>query len=133
MQSHKDGEDERREGVASARAGWKGGVLVERRFLRTRSRWPAEGNEQRLGLVAGEDFCCETVDCDVSAADGVKEGGVGRETKWLPWRVLHSTRGYCDSPGTVGTVRGYCRVLWVLRVPWVLHSTRGYCRVLWVL
>jgi len=83
--------------------------------------------------------------------------------KWLPWRVLHSTRGYCGSPvlrmgtagycrvllGTAGTVdesgycgstRGYCRVLWVLRV---LHgvkvavgycgSTGGYCRVLWVL
>ena len=29
----------------------------------------------------------------------------------LPWRVLHSTRGYCGSPGTVGTAAGYCRVL----------------------
>ena len=60
--------------------------------------------------------------------------------RWLPWRVLHSTRGYCGSPGTVGTAAGYCTVLWVL---WVLQelnvtvgycgSTRGYCRVLWVL
>jgi hypothetical protein len=34
---HRNGRD----GVASARAGWwKGGVLVERRLLRTRSRWP---------------------------------------------------------------------------------------------
>ena len=53
--------------------------------------------------------------------------------KWLPWRVLHSTRGYCDSPGTVGTADGYCRVLWVLRVLCSTRSTRGYCRVLWVL
>jgi hypothetical protein len=34
--------------------------------------------------------------------------------QWLPWRVLHSTRGYCGSPGTVGTAVGYCTVLWVL-------------------
>jgi hypothetical protein len=58
---------------------------------------------------------------------------------WLPWRVLHSTRGYCGSPGTVGTAVGYCTVLWVLWVlqgesgSWVLHSFLGYCRVLWVL
>jgi hypothetical protein len=32
----REGVDEQRE--ASAREGWKGGVLVERRFLRTRSR-----------------------------------------------------------------------------------------------
>ena len=60
--------------------------------------------------------------------------GIGGKTNLLlPWRVLHSTRGYCGSPGTVGTAAGYCTVLWVL---WVLHSTcstRGYCRVLWVL
>jgi hypothetical protein len=35
-ESQREGMDERRE--ASARAGWNGGVLVERRFLRTRSR-----------------------------------------------------------------------------------------------
>ncbi len=34
-------------------------------------------------------------------------------TAQYPW-VLHSTRGYCGSPGTVGTADGYCRVLWVL-------------------
>ncbi len=34
--------------------------------------------------------------------------------QWLPRRILHSTRGYCGSPGTVGTADGYCRVLWVL-------------------
>jgi hypothetical protein len=53
--------------------------------------------------------------------------------RWLPWRVLHSTRGYCGSPGTVGTADGYCRVLWVLRVLCSTRSTRGYCKVLWVL
>ncbi len=52
---------------------------------------------------------------------------------WLPRRVLHSTRGYCGSPGTAGYCRWYCRVLWVLRVLCSTHSTRGYCRVLWVL
>jgi hypothetical protein len=64
-------------------------------------------------------------------------------SKWLPWRVLHSTRGYCGSPGTVGTADGYCRVLWVLQgtvgtarakvTVGYCSSTRGYCRVLWVL
>ncbi len=44
---------------------------------------------------------------------------------WLPWRVLHSTRGYCDSPGTVGTADGYCRVLWVLQG--TVGTVRGYC------
>ncbi len=64
--------------------------------------------------------------------------------------------GYCSSPGTVGTTDGYCRVLWALRVLWVLQGTVGtaalqgtvgtavpstlqypvpcsthYCRVLW--
>ncbi len=34
--SKRDGADEQRD--ASAREGWKGGVLVKRRFLRTRSR-----------------------------------------------------------------------------------------------
>ncbi len=31
-----------------------------------------------LGWVAEEDFGGEAADCDVSAADGVKQGGVGR-------------------------------------------------------
>ena len=66
--------------------------------------------------------------------------------RWLPRRVLHSTRGYCGSPGTVGTADGYCRVLWVLQgtvgtvgtarakvTVGYCGSTRGYCRVLWVL
>ncbi len=63
--------------------------------------------------------------------------------QWLPWRVLHSTRGYCGSPGTAGTANGYCRVLWVLQgtvgtvgtarakvTVGYCGSTRGYCRVL---
>ncbi len=40
----------------------------------------AEGNRQRLRWVAEEEFGSEAVDCDVSAADRVKEGGVGRES-----------------------------------------------------
>jgi hypothetical protein len=48
--SHRDGVDERREGVASARAGWRGGVLVERRILRTRSRWPRASDRNWGGL-----------------------------------------------------------------------------------
>ncbi len=68
------------------------------------------------------------------------------DTQWLPWQVLHSTRGYCGSPGTVGTADTYCRVLWVLQgtvctvgtarakvTVGYCGSTRGYCRVLWVL
>ncbi len=60
---------------------------------------------------------------------------------WLPWQVLHSTRGYCGSPGTVGTADGYCRVLWVLQgtvgivgtarakvTVGYCGSTRGYCQ-----
>jgi hypothetical protein len=47
-------------------------------------------------------------------------------TCWLPWRVLHSTRGYYGSPGTVGSG-------WVLlqgtvgtaQYPWVLQGTVG--------
>ncbi len=42
-ESQREGVEERRE--ARAREGWKGGVLVERRFLRTRSRWPREVNK----------------------------------------------------------------------------------------
>ena len=40
--------DERRE--ASAREGWKGGVLEERRFCRTTSRWPRAVNSDWGGL-----------------------------------------------------------------------------------
>ena len=36
--SQSEGVEERRE--ASAREGWKGGVLEERRFCRTTSKWP---------------------------------------------------------------------------------------------
>ncbi len=79
-ESHKDGADERRDGVASARAGGRGGG-VERRFLRTRSNKVAEGNGKRLGWVAEEDFSDEAADCDVSTVDGVEEGGVGRGAK----------------------------------------------------
>ncbi len=38
----------------------------------------AEGNGKRYGWVAEKDFGGEATDCDVSAADGIKEGGVGR-------------------------------------------------------
>jgi hypothetical protein len=47
-ESQREGVNERRE--ASARAGWKGGVWVERRFLRTRSRWPREMDRDWGGL-----------------------------------------------------------------------------------
>ncbi len=40
---------------------------------------------------------------------------------------MHSTRGYCGSPGTVGTADGYCRVLQVLPADTVDAS--GYCTV----
>jgi hypothetical protein len=69
-ESHKDGAVERRDGVASARAVWKGGVRVERRFFRTRSRWPRA--MERLRWIFKEDFGGE------AAADGIEEGGVGR-------------------------------------------------------
>ncbi len=41
----------------------------------------AKGNEKRFGWVAEKSFGGEATDCDVSAADGVKEGGGGRGTK----------------------------------------------------
>jgi hypothetical protein len=47
-ESQREGVEERRE--ARAREGWKGGVLVERRFFRTRSRWPREMNKDWGGL-----------------------------------------------------------------------------------
>ncbi len=40
-----------------------------------------EGNGKGLGWVVAEDFCGEAADCDVSAADGVKEGGAGGELR----------------------------------------------------
>ena len=46
--SQRDGVKERRE--ASAREGWKGGVLEERRFCRTTSRWPRAVNSDWGGL-----------------------------------------------------------------------------------
>jgi hypothetical protein len=52
-ESHTGGVDERRDEVASARAGWKGGVRVERRLFWTRSRWPRA--MERLGCVSEED------------------------------------------------------------------------------
>ncbi len=36
-----------------------------------------KGGEEGLGWVAEKKFCSEATDCDISAADGVKEGGVG--------------------------------------------------------
>jgi hypothetical protein len=64
--------------------------------------------------------------------------GVGIQS-WLPWRVLHSTRGYCGSPGTVGTADGCCRVLWVLLLQGTVgivstaraKVTVGYCGSCW--
>ena len=47
-ESQREGVEERRE--ASAREGWNGGVLVERRFFRTRSRWPREVDKDWGGL-----------------------------------------------------------------------------------
>jgi hypothetical protein len=41
----------------------------------------AEGNGQRLGWVAEEEFGGEAADCDVFAKDGVKESDVGKGTK----------------------------------------------------
>ncbi len=37
-----------------------------------------ESNGKGLGWVAEEDFGGEAADCDVSVANGVKKGGVGR-------------------------------------------------------
>ncbi len=47
-ESQSEGVEERRE--ASAREGWKGGVLEERRFCRTTSRWPRAVNSDWGGL-----------------------------------------------------------------------------------
>ncbi len=38
----------------------------------------AKGGEKGLGWVAEDKFCGESADGDVSAADSVKKGGVGR-------------------------------------------------------
>ncbi len=40
-----------------------------------------ESNGKGLGWVAEENFSGEAADCDASAADGVKEGGVGKGNK----------------------------------------------------
>jgi hypothetical protein len=40
-----------------------------------------KGGEEGLGWVVEKKFGSETADCDISAADGVKEGGVGRGAK----------------------------------------------------
>ncbi len=47
-ESQREGVDERRE--ASVREGWKGGILVERRFLRTRLRRPRAMDRDWGGL-----------------------------------------------------------------------------------
>ncbi len=47
-ESQREGMEERRD--ARARDGWKGGVLVERRFLRTRSRCPSAVRRDWGGL-----------------------------------------------------------------------------------
>ncbi len=47
-ESQSEGVEERRE--ASAREGWKGGVLEERRFCRTTSRWPRAMNSDWGGF-----------------------------------------------------------------------------------
>ncbi len=63
--------------------------------------------QEYLGY-AREDFSAQLVCLEV-------RNGVQRRVRlqrcvcfpfWLPWRVLHSTRGYCGSPGTVGTAVG---------------------------
>jgi hypothetical protein len=73
-ESHKEGVDERRD--ARAREGWKGGILVERRFLRTRSRWPRAverdwGGLRRKSLMIKPRIL-------IYPRWMVKEGGVGR-------------------------------------------------------
>ena len=68
--SQSEGVEERRE--ASAREGWKGGVLEERRFCRTTSKWPRAVKSDWGGLHAEEKCGGEATDGDVSAADGVK-------------------------------------------------------------
>ncbi len=40
-----------------------------------------KGGEEGLGWVAEKKFGSETANCDISAADGVKEGSVGRGAK----------------------------------------------------
>jgi hypothetical protein len=47
-ESQREGVEERRE--ASAREGWKGGVLEERKFCRTTSRWSRAVNSDWGGL-----------------------------------------------------------------------------------
>jgi hypothetical protein len=47
-ESQREGVSERRD--ARARDGWKGGGLVERRFFRTRSRWPSAVERDWGGL-----------------------------------------------------------------------------------
>ena len=47
-ESQREGVEERRE--ASAREGWKGGVLEERKFCRTTSRWPRAVNSDWGGF-----------------------------------------------------------------------------------
>ncbi len=40
-----------------------------------------KGGREGLGWVVEKKFGSETADCDIFAADGVKEGGVGRGAK----------------------------------------------------
>jgi hypothetical protein len=68
--SQREGVEERRE--ASAREGWKGGVLEGRRFFLTTSRWPRAVNSDGGGLRRRILVVNEATDGDVSAADGVK-------------------------------------------------------------
>jgi hypothetical protein len=61
----------------------------------------------------------EIIEDTTAYREHIRSGGAPENNEqwlahWLPWRVLHSTRGYCGSPGTVGTAVGYCTVLWVL-------------------
>ena len=74
-ESQSEGMEERRE--ASAREGWKGGVLEERRFRLTTSRWPRAMNSDWGGFRRSS----LVVDCDVSAADSFKQGRVGRRAE----------------------------------------------------
>ena len=83
--------EQRRE--ARAREGWKGGVLVERRFFWTRSRWSREVNKDWGGLRRRILVGIEAADLDVSTADGIKEGGVERGAKSA--RDIGSEGGVC--------------------------------------
>jgi hypothetical protein len=63
---HKEGADERRDGVASASAGWKGGAEM----FADEVKVTKEGNEKGLRGVVKKKFGGEAADCDIFARGG---------------------------------------------------------------